>query len=134
MLVWLGKKRVCFMFTLEHDNYSITKNPKSWKAYYTSFAPQNEEVSTQIAQHNALKKKDDHARSACPSRNAKRARTSVTYCKPSSKGTRCKRSLSVGSLIQPSIGMALSNELGQRQGHSVKRKAGPRSDSPSWNI
>ncbi|THZ74485.1 hypothetical protein D6C88_07088 [Aureobasidium pullulans] len=42
--------------------------------------------------------------------------------------------LSGGSLIQPSIGMALSNELGQRQCHSVKRKAGPRSDSPSWNI
>jgi hypothetical protein len=48
-------------------------------------------------------------RSACPSRNARRARTSVTYCRPSRRGTRCKRSLSVGSLIQPSIGIALSD-------------------------
>lgn len=49
-----------------------------------------------------------HARSACPSRKASNARTSVTYCNPSSRGTRCSRSLSVGSLIQPSMGIALS--------------------------
>lgn len=50
----------------------------------------------------------DYARSAWPRRRASRARTSVTYCSPSSSGTRCSRSLSVGSLIQPSIGIALS--------------------------
>ena len=47
----------------------------------------------------------------CPSsppRNARRARTSDTYWRPSSSGTRCRRSLSVGSLIQPWMGMALS--------------------------
>lgn len=46
--------------------------------------------------------------STSPLRNAKRARTSVTYCKASRTGMRCRRSLSVGSLIQPSIGIALS--------------------------
>jgi hypothetical protein len=43
-----------------------------------------------------------------PPRSARKARTSVTYCKPSNNGTKCRRSLSVGSLIQPSIGIALS--------------------------
>lgn len=45
---------------------------------------------------------------ASPNRKANNARTSVAYCRPSSKGTRCKRSLSEGSLIQPSMGIALS--------------------------
>ena len=45
---------------------------------------------------------------ASPIRRASNARTSVAYCRPSSKGIRCNRWLSVGSLIQPSIGMALS--------------------------
>ena len=43
-----------------------------------------------------------------PRRKARRARTSVTYCKASNIGTKCRRSLSVGSLIQPSMGIALS--------------------------
>lgn len=50
----------------------------------------------------------------CPSsppRNASNARTSCTYCKPSSIGTRCMRSVSVGSLIQPWMGIALSRPL-----------------------
>jgi hypothetical protein len=45
---------------------------------------------------------------ASPRRNASNARTSVTYCSASNIGTKCSRSLSVGSLIQPSIGTALS--------------------------
>ena len=49
-----------------------------------------------------------YADDGMPSRSASNARTSVTYCKPSRSGMRCSRSLSVGSLIQPSIGMALS--------------------------
>ena len=48
--------------------------------------------------------------SASPLRNARSARTSVTYCKASSMGMRWRRSLSVGSLIQPSIGIALSTK------------------------
>ena len=50
----------------------------------------------------------DYADAGMPSRSASSARTSVTYCKPSSSGIRCSRSWSVGSLIQPSMGMALS--------------------------
>jgi hypothetical protein len=46
--------------------------------------------------------------SSSPRRSANRARTSVTYCKASNMGTRWSRPLSVGSLIQPSIGTALS--------------------------
>ena len=46
--------------------------------------------------------------STSPLRNARRARTSVTYCSASRTGIRCRRSLSVGSLIQPSMGIALS--------------------------
>ena len=46
--------------------------------------------------------------SASPRLSASKARTSVTYCSASSSGIRCRRSLSVGSLIQPSIGIALS--------------------------
>ena len=49
-----------------------------------------------------------HYASASPLRKASRARTSVTYWRASSMGTRCKRSLSVGSFIQPSMGIALS--------------------------
>lgn len=45
-----------------------------------------------------------------PPRRASNARTSETYWSPSRRGTRCRRSLSVGSLIQPCIGMALSGE------------------------
>ena len=50
------------------------------------------------------------AASISPRLSAKSALTSVTYCRPSSKGIRCSRSLSVGSLIHPSIGIALSGE------------------------
>ena len=46
--------------------------------------------------------------SVSPRRSARRARTSVTYCRPSRIGMRFRRSLSVGSLIQPSMGIALS--------------------------
>lgn len=45
---------------------------------------------------------------ACPCRKANKARTSVQYCRPSSRGIRCRSSLSVGSLIHPSMGIALS--------------------------
>lgn len=47
----------------------------------------------------------------CPSSpplNASSALTSDTYWRPSRNGIRCCRSLSVGSLIQPCIGIALS--------------------------
>jgi len=47
--------------------------------------------------------------SASPLRSARSARTSVTYCNASRIGMRWSRPLSVGSLIQPSIGMALSS-------------------------
>jgi hypothetical protein len=50
----------------------------------------------------------DYADAGMPSRSASSARTSVAYCKPSSSGMRCSKSWSVGSLIQPSMGMALS--------------------------
>ena len=62
------------------------------------------------SRHYALKPAGEvpHACCACPCRNANSARTSVTYCSPSSIGIRCRRSLSVGSEIQPSIGIALS--------------------------
>ena len=43
-----------------------------------------------------------------PPRRARKARTSVTYWRPSKSGTRWRRSLSVGSLIHPSMGIALS--------------------------
>lgn len=43
-----------------------------------------------------------------PLRSASSARTSVAYCNASSMGIKCIRSVSVGSLIHPSIGMALS--------------------------
>ena len=46
--------------------------------------------------------------STSPRRRASSARTSVTYCNASNMGIRCSRPLSVGSLIQPSIGIALS--------------------------
>ena len=46
--------------------------------------------------------------SASPLLSASNARTSVTYCSASSRGIKCSKSLSVGSLIQPSIGIALS--------------------------
>lgn len=49
-----------------------------------------------------------HHASASPLRSARSARTSVTYCNASSMGMRWRRSLSVGSFIQPSIGIALS--------------------------
>ena len=50
-----------------------------------------------------------HCDCGSPNRSANRARTSVTYWRPSSRGMRCSKSLSVGSLIQPSMGMALSS-------------------------
>lgn len=43
-----------------------------------------------------------------PPLSAKRARTSDTYWRPSKNGMRCCKSLSVGSFIQPCIGIALS--------------------------
>lgn len=43
-----------------------------------------------------------------PPLRAKRARTSETYWRPSKNGIRCCKSLSVGSFIQPCIGIALS--------------------------
>lgn len=43
-----------------------------------------------------------------PPLSAKRARTSETYWRPSKNGMRCCKSLSVGSFIQPCIGIALS--------------------------
>src|SRR2546421_4270622 len=49
--------------------------------------------------------------SASPLLSASNALTSVTYCSASSRGIKCSKSLSVGSLIQPSIGMALSAEV-----------------------
>ena len=49
--------------------------------------------------------------SPSPRRNASNARTSVTYCRASKVGIRCSRPLSVGSLIQPSIGTALSKRV-----------------------
>src|SRR2546429_5312559 len=56
--------------------------------------------------------------SASPLLSASNALTSVTYCSASSKGIKCNKSLSVGSLIQPSIGMALSAKFksASRQG------------------
>lgn len=54
-------------------------------------------------------------------RSASNARTSVTYCKPSSSGIKWSKPLSVGSLIQPSIGIALSVVDGQ----SVPASADP---------
>lgn len=56
-----------------------------------------------------------HHAICCPSsppRSARRARTSETHWRPSRSGTRCNRSLSVGSLIHPWIGMALSFQRG----------------------
>lgn len=50
----------------------------------------------------------DHVGAGMPRRSASNARTSVTYCKPSNSGIRCSKSWSVGSLIQPSMGIALS--------------------------
>ena len=47
---------------------------------------------------------------ACPCLSASKALTSVTYCRPSNSGIRCRSSWSVGSLIQPSMGIALSVE------------------------
>ena len=46
-----------------------------------------------------------------PPLSAKRARTSETYWRPSKNGMRCCKSLSVGSFIQPCIGIALSMRL-----------------------
>lgn len=69
------------------------------------------------------------ATSASPRRRANRARTSVTYCSASSMGIRWSRSLSVGSLIQPSIGMALSASACQRAEHGVCM-----GDVPSWKM
>lgn len=48
--------------------------------------------------------------SISPFLKASKARTSVTYCMASRIGMRFRRSLSVGSLIQPWIGMALSRQ------------------------
>jgi hypothetical protein len=48
---------------------------------------------------------------ASPRRRDRSARTSVTYCIASRMGIKWRRSLSVGSLIQPSIGIALSLEV-----------------------
>ena len=46
--------------------------------------------------------------SASPLLSANNALTSDTYCNASNRGIKCSKSLSVGSLIQPSMGMALS--------------------------
>jgi hypothetical protein len=59
--------------------------------------------------------------SVSPLLKARRARTSVTYWRASRTGTRCRRSLSVGSLIQPSMGIALSEHSnGVRNPQQVK--------------
>ena len=55
----------------------------------------------------------DESAPGSPIRRPKTARTSVRYCKLSSIGIRCSKWLSVGSLIQPSMGMALSVQITQ---------------------
>lgn len=47
-----------------------------------------------------------------PIRSDKKALTSVAYWRASNKGIKCRRSISVGSLIQPSMGIALSIDDG----------------------
>lgn len=77
-----------------------------------SFPPQ---YTTSTPATPSLYHKKHFFRQACcakppgnPCRKASNARTSVTYCSPSSKLTRCSSSWSVGSDIQPSMGRALS--------------------------
>lgn len=60
-----------------------------------------------------------------PPLSAKRARTSETYWRPSKNGMRCCKSLSVGSFIQPCIGIALSTWLSVTCRQIIQGRPGP---------
>lgn len=80
----------------------------SWfSSEWTSLLEKQNSLYTYMPHSIGTNAKSDYV-SVSPRRNASSARTSVTYCNASSIGIKCKRPLSVGSLIQPSMGMALS--------------------------
>lgn len=70
----------------------------------------NDKPSTFLPCHPHFTRKLHYACCACPCLSANSALTSVTYCSPSRRGIRYINSLSVGSLIQPSMGIALSSK------------------------
>jgi len=82
--------------------YLQTQYPRS--AWYNT----NDALFKMVMRQNSLITHYTTTESGCPSRNERIARTSVAYCRPSNNGIKWSRSLSVGSEIQPSIGMALS--------------------------
>ena len=106
--ITVQKVRCAFLLDPEESPYK-SRMVRNWNTIlhlFTVILHQPSETPSTYTPRNS--RKFHRESSASPLRNASRARTSVTYCSPSKIGMRCKRSLSVGSLIQPSIGIALS--------------------------